>query len=129
MPLNPEQTYVHLASDGTSRVTPGGPAFWSLPSAEMDRFDEGWLISEFTCDEDWRNWEMHPSGDEFVYLLSGEVEIHLELPSGPMATHIVGRGAMLIPRGVWHTAKVLEPSRMFFVTQGKGTQHRPASGA
>ena len=126
-PLDPEDTYVHLATDGTSRATPGGPAFWSMPAPEMARFDEGWLISEFTCDEDWANWEMHPYGDEFVYLLSGEVEMQLDLPSGVTSTRIVGRGAILVPRGIWHTAKVFRPSCMLFVTRGGGTQHRSAS--
>jgi hypothetical protein len=127
MLLDPEDTYVHLAADGTGQVVPGGPAFWSLAPAEMARFDEGWLISEFTCNEDWPNWEMHPQGDEFVYLLSGDVELHLELPSGAAATRIAGRGAVLVPRGIWHTARVFAPSRMFFVTRGGGTRHRPAS--
>ena len=36
-----------------------------------------------------------------------------------------GRGAVVVPKGVWHTAKVLAPSRMLFVTMGAGTQHRP----
>lgn len=128
MPLDPEVTYVHLATDGTSQVAPGGAGFWSMPTAAMARFDEGWLISEFTCDKDWASWEMHPNGDEFVYLLSGDVELHLELPSGVSSTRIAGRGAVLVPRGIWHTATVFRPSRMFFVTRGGGTQHRQLSG-
>jgi mannose-6-phosphate isomerase-like protein (cupin superfamily) len=129
MQLNPESTYVHLAADGTGQTVPGGAAFWSLPSSAMDEFNDGWLISEFVCDEDWSNWEMHPNGDEFVYLLSGDIEFLLELPSGVTATRITGRGAVLVPRGVWHTARVFAPSRMFFVTRGAGTQHRSAGAA
>jgi uncharacterized cupin superfamily protein len=95
----------------------------------MAKFDEGWLISEFVCAEDWSHWEMHPSGDEFVYLLSGEIELLLELPLGTSRTRISSRGAVVVPRGNWHTAKVFAPSRTLFVTRGAGTQHRPASGA
>ena len=94
----------------------------------MATFDEGWLISEFTCTEDWANWEMHPEGDEFVYLLDGDVELQLELTNGTEARRIAGRGAVLVPRGVWHTAKVFAPSRMLFVTRGHGTQHRAVGG-
>jgi mannose-6-phosphate isomerase-like protein (cupin superfamily) len=129
MPLDPEDTYVHLAADGTSQVAAGGAAFWSLPPPEMAPFETGWLVSEFVCSEDWSNWEMHPHGDEFVYLLSGDIEFLLELPSGTSATRISGRGAVVVPRGLWHTAKVFAPSRMLFVTRGAGTQHRPAVGA
>jgi mannose-6-phosphate isomerase-like protein (cupin superfamily) len=128
MPLDPVQTYVHLAENGRGTELPGGSAFWQLPPTEMARFEQGWLVSEFMCSEDWNNWEMHPNGDEFVYLLSGEVELHLDLPEGLRKERISGRGAVLVPRGVWHTAKVFAPSRMFFVTRGEGTQHRAAAG-
>jgi hypothetical protein len=129
MPLNPENVYVHLASDGTSRSVAGGNEFWSMPPEAMADLEQGWLISEFVCSEDWSNWEMHPDGDEFVYLLSGDVELLLELATGCSCTRIVGRGAQVIPRGVWHTAKVFAPSRMLFVTRGKGTQHRAVGEA
>ena len=36
-----------------------------------------------------------------------------------------GRAAVVVPRGEWHTARVLEPSEAVFVTRGDGTQHRP----
>jgi mannose-6-phosphate isomerase-like protein (cupin superfamily) len=121
MPLDPE--------NGQGTEVPGGPAFWQLPPEEMARFDQGWLVSEFVCNVDWGNWEMHPQGDELVYLLSGDVELHLELPEGLRTVRITGRGAKLIPRGVWHTARVFAPSRMLFVTRGEGTRHRPTSGA
>jgi mannose-6-phosphate isomerase-like protein (cupin superfamily) len=129
MPLDLEHTYVHLAETGQGTEAPGGRAFWQLPPAEMARFDQGWLMSEFVCSEDWSNWEMHPQGDELVYLLSGDVELHLELPDGLKTERITSRGATLVPRGVWHTAKVFAPSRMFFITRGEGTQHRAKSGA
>ncbi|MEO6277202.1 hypothetical protein [Roseateles sp.] len=36
------------------------------------------------------------------------------------------RGGAVVPRGVWHTAEVFRPSRMFFITVGAGTEHRRA---
>jgi len=129
MPLDPEQTYVHLAESGYATEAPGGAEFWPLPATDMARFDQGWLVSEFVCSEDWNNWEVHPNGDEFVYLLSGDVEPHLERPQGLSTERITGRGARVIPRNVWHTAKVFAPSRMFFITRGEGTHHRATSGA
>ena len=129
MSLNPEDTYVHLASNGDAKVVAGGADFWALPPDEMCKFDHGWLISEFVCTDDWANWEMHPHGDEFVYLLSGDISLVLELPDGATSERITGRGARVIPRGVWHTAKVFAPSRMLFVTRGEATQHRTVGGA
>jgi mannose-6-phosphate isomerase-like protein (cupin superfamily) len=127
--FKPEDQYVYLGTDGQGHTTLGGVAFWSLPSAEMAKFEAGWLVSEFVCSEDWRNWELHPKAEEFVYLLEGDIEFLQELPSGIAATRITGRGAVLVPRGVWHTARVFAPSRMLFITMGGGTEHRPVSGA
>lgn len=129
MSFKPEDQYVYLATDGQGRTTPGGESFWSLPPAELAKYEAGWLVSEFVCSEDWKNWEMHPHAEEFVYVLSGEIELLQELPSGIVGTSISGSGAVLVPRGVWHTARVFAPSRMLFITMGGGTQHRPASGA
>jgi mannose-6-phosphate isomerase-like protein (cupin superfamily) len=127
--FKPEEQYVYLAADGRGLTTPGGESFWSLPPAEMANFEDGWLVSEFVCSEDWQNWEMHPHAEELVYLLSGDIEFLQEAASGTNSTRITGRGAILVPRGVWHTARVFAPSRMFFVTMGRGTQHRPAAEA
>lgn len=124
MQLDPETSYLHLSSDGAIHTVPGGANFWSLPPEALRRFDSGWLITEFVCVEDWPNWEMHPEGDEFVYLLSGDVALTLELPAGTTTTRLLDRGAVVVPRGVWHTARVFTPSRMLFITRGEGTQHR-----
>jgi mannose-6-phosphate isomerase-like protein (cupin superfamily) len=124
MSIDPSQTYVLLASDGSAQQLPGGEAFWSRPEPELDRLGQSWLISEFECSTDWSNWEMHPHGDEFVYLLSGEVTLRLQTETGIVDVPLEGRGAVVVPRGVWHTAKVSAPSRMLFVTMGSGTQHR-----
>jgi mannose-6-phosphate isomerase-like protein (cupin superfamily) len=129
MSFNPEDQYVHLAPDGKAVTMPGGDAFWRMPETEKDKLGRGWLISEFVCSEDWPTWEMHPNGEEFVYLLGGDIEFLLELPSGVSRTRITERGAVVVPRGVWHTARVFEPSRMFFVTMGAGTQHKPVGGS
>jgi hypothetical protein len=37
---------------------------------------------------------------------------------------IADRGAVVVPRGVWHTARVHAPSRMLHVTLGAGTETR-----
>ena len=125
MVLHPRQTYVHLAQDGKAQTLPGD-SFWQLPASEMAHYGKGWLISEYECSRDWPTWEMHPEGDEFVYLLSGAVDLLLEQDGGIVSTSLQGAGAVVVPRGTWHTAKVRQPSRMLHVTRGAGTQHRPA---
>ncbi|KFI06006.1 cupin domain-containing protein [Massilia sp. BSC265] len=124
MGINPQHTYVHLAEDGNARSVPG-ESFWQLPPAELDAFGKGWLLSEFAFTEDWPTWEMHPQGDEFVYLLSGAVELLLDRGSEVETIVLEGSGAVVVPRGVWHTAKLRLPSRMLHVTRGEGTETRP----
>lgn len=124
MPLHPEHTYVCLADDGAA-LEMAADSFWQLPAAELARHGAGWLVSEFTFTEDWPTWEMHPQGDEFVYLLSGAVDLLLEQDGKVVTTSIDGSGAVVVPRGVWHTARVRAPSRMLHVTRGAGTETRP----
>ncbi|PRC93504.1 cupin domain-containing protein [Solimicrobium silvestre] len=126
MSLNPQLTYVHLAENGAATQLPGGEEFWNMPEAEMERYGSGWLVSEFEFSVDWPTWEMHPNADEFVYLLSGSVEVHLEQQDGLRKVTLNGSGAVVVPRGIWHTVKVIAPSRMLHVTRGAGTQLRPA---
>ena len=124
MSFNPQETYVHLSEDGSAQSLDGG-CFWQLPEAAAEPYGGGWLISEFAFTADWPTWEMHPEGDEFVYLLTGSVELQLERGDGVETIELDGSGAVLVPRGVWHTAKVRAPSRMLHVTRGAGTRHRP----
>jgi len=124
MVLHPRHTYVHLAEDGAAR-TFSAAEFWQLPESEAEQSGLGWLISEYAFTEDWPTWEMHPEGDEFVYLLSGAVELLLERAGTIEHIAVDGTGAVVVPRGVWHTAKVRSPSRMLHVTRGTGTQTRP----
>lgn len=124
MVLHPRHTYVHLAEDGAAR-TFSAADFWQLPESEAEQSGQGWLISEYAFTEDWPTWEMHPEGDEFVYLLSGAVELLLERAGTIERIAVDGTGAVVVPRGVWHTAKVRSPSRMLHVTRGARTQTRP----
>lgn len=85
------------------------------------------LVSCHTFSEDWPSWEVHPKGDEIVMLLSGRVTFILELDDEEKAVELTKQGAyVIVPRGVWHTATVSEPSTVLFITPGEGTQHRDA---
>ncbi|MFZ2999352.1 MAG: cupin domain-containing protein [Undibacterium umbellatum] len=125
MKIEAQKTYVALAADGMATVLEQGPAFWSLPEAEIEAYGKHWLISEFTCESDWTSWEMHPQADEFVYLLSGRADFLIELDDTVEYIHMKAGEAVLVPKGRWHTAKVFAESRMLFMTRGEGTQHKP----
>ena len=124
MPIDPTQTYLSTTADGDLRTHVGGPAFWAQPPPALDAIGREWLVSEFTFDADWAVWEMHPEGDELVYVLEGHATLVLELPEGVHEEEIRDRGAVVVPRGVWHTAKVHAPTRSLHLTRGAGTEHR-----
>ena len=60
----------------------------------------GWLISEYEFAADWPTWEMHPNGDELVYLLSGSADLVLDRPEGLTTLPLRGSAAVVVPRGV-----------------------------
>jgi hypothetical protein len=122
--FNPQHSYAGLESDGDAKLVAGGNAFWSLPDRDIEKFGSDGLVSEFECDTDWRDCEMHPNGDEFVYLLAGEIAMLLETPSGVAETSLCAPAAVIVPRGLWHTARVVSSARMFDITRGGGSQQR-----
>jgi len=125
MAIDPVSTYLFLTPEGGALPVPGGEAFWSQGSDALAGRPEGWMVSEYVFERDWSHWEMHPEGDELVYVLEGEVTMLLELPSGLQAEQVQGRGMIRVPRGVWHTAQTASACRLLHLTMGRGTQSRP----
>lgn len=72
--------------------------------------------------------EMHPDGDEVLYLISGCAKVTLE--TTPVETFQMKPGdGVIVPKGVWHRVEIIEPSQFVFVTPGPGGEHRPLRGA
>jgi mannose-6-phosphate isomerase-like protein (cupin superfamily) len=74
--------------------------------------------------------EVHPDGDEFLYVVSGTMELILDdgdEGSVGNETMVVLRSgdAYVVPRGVWHRLEALEPSCLMHVTPGPNGGHRP----
>ena len=62
--------------------------------------------------------EMHPDGDEVLYLVSGAVSVNLELPDGDRTVELGAGDALVVPRGVWHLVTTREPGRLVHITPG-----------
>lgn len=118
------ENYASLETEGAIKTFDGGDKFWSLSGADLDKIGENWLITEFHFEEDWKSWEMHPHGEEIVYLLSGEMDLILEKDGNLQTIELRGKGSVIIPRKTWHTAKVFAPCNMLIITHGKGTEIR-----
>lgn len=67
--------------------------------------------------------EMHADGDEILYLISGRVLVTLETDPIEKIEMTPGDG-MIVPKGVWHTVSIIEPSKIVYVTPGPNNQFR-----
>lgn len=122
--------YLHVQDDGKSEVIPAGASFWEeLAGGAYPQLDQGRLMLAFSFSESWSSWERHPAGEELVMLLSGTVVVVLEENGKEQLIELDTPGSfVLVPQGVWHTARTQVPTTMIFLTPGCGTEHRDATG-
>jgi quercetin dioxygenase-like cupin family protein len=79
-------------------------------------------IADMTRDPP-HNGELHPDGDELIYIISGKVTVVGD--SAPGHPCELGPGDMcIVPRGEWHRVHLLEPTRLMHITPGPRGQHR-----
>ena len=103
------------------------PTFYPELEAEFNGFAGHVLISQHHFAEDWPTWEVHPAGDEFVTLITGDITLVLWQDQQEHALRLSTQSDfVIIPKGVWHTARVHSPTTMLFVTPGEGTKNAPA---
>lgn len=67
--------------------------------------------------------EVHPDGDEILYVISGRVEVTTD--SSPTPLELGPGGACIVRKGEWHQVHVLEPVQLLHVTPGPNGDHRP----
>ena len=73
--------------------------------------------------------EMHPDGDEVLYLISGRVDVILEEDGSETLLELGPGQGLVVPKGVWHRVKLREPSQLLHITPGPGGEHRPLGSA
>jgi len=127
--FDPFATLVHLRAEGRAVPVAWTPdVFRALETEVGDRVigaKHANAPADFHADE----WEMHPGGDEVLYLLAGALDVVLEEPGGERTFGLEGGQACLVPRGVWHRLVLRRPSDLLFVTPARGTRHRAVGTA
>lgn len=119
-------TFIQIKDGGSASPVPVTETFWQeLMSGLRPELNDGWLMMALRRAADTPTWEMHPAGDEILYLLSGAVEIIMQGADGEQVIELRAGTACIVPRGAWHRQIVREPGDMLGITFGKGTQHRP----
>ncbi|MES2623721.1 MAG: cupin domain-containing protein [Pseudomonadota bacterium] len=125
-PLQVATTHLRLKPDGRAEPLTVSPAFWpDIIAGKLGTFHNEYLVTTANFTENWTSWEIHPNGDEIVILMSGAMDFILDTPDGEQMCSVRNAGEYIfVTKGVWHTANVVKPSTMLFITAGEGTRNR-----
>jgi mannose-6-phosphate isomerase-like protein (cupin superfamily) len=125
-PFNLNDTYARLRPDASASPISVDATFWQdLSAGTYGSFANEFLVTTQSFVQNWPIWEMHPQGEEMVILLTGAIDLVLEKANGNKFVSLQKQGDwLMVPKGVWHTARVLAPSTVLFITAGEGTLHR-----
>ncbi len=105
----------------TDQLQVDGSIYQKLET-DYNGFKNHSLIAAHHFSETWNVWEKHPAGDEVVVLLTGSAKFLLKLANGNQSILLNEAGAYaIVPKGVWHTAEIHEPTTLLFITPGEGT--------
>jgi len=68
--------------------------------------------------------EMHPDGDEILYLISGRVRV-VFLDSSMDDIDVMPGDGLVVPKGMWHRVDIIEPCQIVYLTPGPNNEYRP----
>ena len=101
--------------------------YWEHRASHAE-LDNGRVMSIFDYTSSWTWWERHPLGDEFVHVITGDVDFQLDNGIDRQSLRLSAGEAAVIPQNVWHRAVLHRPSTLLFVTPTPArTEHRDAS--
>jgi mannose-6-phosphate isomerase-like protein (cupin superfamily) len=118
-----DSTYVQLRDGPGAVLVPVGSDFWER-IGERTELHEGRLLMGTHQTGPWTHWEMHPAGDEILYLLSGKIDVILENDNSQEIVPLTGGRAVIVPAETWHTLRIHSPGDLLSITRGAGTQLR-----
>lgn len=123
-------TALILGPEGAVTPKAMSSTFYAELDAEFNQFKNHVLVQTGNFSEAWPTWEIHPHGDEIVYLLSGVVDFVFWTGDDEQVLRLGKPGsAVVVPKGTWHTVRPLEPASMLFITPGEGTINAEKPGS
>jgi mannose-6-phosphate isomerase-like protein (cupin superfamily) len=75
--------------------------------------------------EELHGGEMHPDGDELLYVIDGRLRLLLELDNGEHVVDVDAGHAVVVPQGTWHRILRGEPAHILNITPGPNGPYRP----
>lgn len=124
-PPSIKSDFVVLSPDKKATIEHFDSDLYKRLDAKYNGFIGHELISCYEFTSDWTCWEVHPYGDEIVVLLSGTTSFYLQIDGDEIKIVLSDQGQyMVVPRGVWHTAKTQNYAKVLFITPGQDTQNK-----
>lgn len=101
----------------------------TVEERRMDADDEGWTVAVTHADTDQDvhsdHWEVHPAGEEAVWVLAGQARLYLRSPEAAggetMVTLTAGAG-VVVPRDCWHRFELDAPSDLMSIAPRTGSR-------
>lgn len=117
--------FVVITPEKDAIIEECNPELYQRLDARYDNFRGHELIATYEFKQDWPTWEVHPNGDEVVILLEGEVDVVLRVDNEDKVVTLSDAGGyVIVPKGVWHTAKIASFAKLLFITPGEGTENK-----
>ena len=117
-PVDLSKLVIGLHRGGDARVIESAPG----PPVRIDGYTVGAPVLTRPPPH---NGEMHPDGDELLFLVSGHLTVLVEEQGSESAIELQAGQALVVPRGVWHRVVPNETSQLVHITPGPGGEHRP----
>ncbi|MFK7975934.1 MAG: cupin domain-containing protein [Halioglobus sp.] len=132
-PIDLSTTPIHIGSvaQGAQGFEPlewfgfDGESFGKYVTEHCSNETPGRLVMMETMVSDWPTWERHTEGDELVIVVEGAGIFHQEIEGQCVSSPFRAGDTFLNPKGVWHTADVVEPMRAVYITPCPGTENKP----
>jgi mannose-6-phosphate isomerase-like protein (cupin superfamily) len=119
---------IELFTPSGLRLHAGGSVDVEVPPRRSGEQD-GWMVAayhvETTADVHGDHWEIHPSGQEVVSVLSGQARLVLraENDGGPEESVTLSAGtACIVPQNRWHRLEIDGPTDLQSFTPLEGTR-------
>ena len=123
--VNASETVVHLSESGLATFLSRRKSEWgNIKSSQADRIIG--TVKALTNDDLHSDmWEMHSTGEELLFLLSGAVELFADEAGGASPYQMTAGVFCIVGKNVWHRLILKEPAELLFVTPASGTHMRP----
>jgi mannose-6-phosphate isomerase-like protein (cupin superfamily) len=68
-------------------------------------------------------WERHPSGDELLHVLEGEIDVTVLTADGPVQVTVRAGSLFVVPQGLWHKPVARSAATLLYMTPAEKNEH------